>query len=110
MNSQEFVPGQFTIEGLLAVFCKNLKKTLFLTSFVVQKLIEITKGIFCLNRSKNGRNISYSFLVFPIVFSAFQQQFAIYSQDILEIHRNTFFWQQYFGDIRRKYMYLQPWT
>ena len=29
-NSQEFVPEQFTIEGLLAVYCKNLKKAHFL--------------------------------------------------------------------------------
>ena len=29
-NSQELVPGQFTIEGLLTAFCKNLKKAHFL--------------------------------------------------------------------------------
>ena len=45
----------------------------------------------------NVRSISNIFFVFPSIFSVFQQQIAILSQDILEIHRNTFFLATVFG-------------
>jgi hypothetical protein len=81
---------------------KNIVNTAYIWSISIEYIdlfihLNSEQKKYLQRNTPNVRSISNIFFVFPSIFSVFQQQIAILSQDILEIHRNTFFLATVFG-------------